>query len=187
MSGIDPNYKDELLSPDGNLNEKYRDRIHLEREPYLNTEYLGFLVDTSMMDVKQSPLRIKKIRQAINYGFSRKDMIRYLRNGIGTPGNFGIIPPGLPSFQQNNKAVYTYDPEKSRQLLKEAGYPNAIGLPEITLLTTSEYLDLCKYIQHQLSLLGIDLNINVNTPGALPGILDSRLSRCRKLSFPFLQ
>ncbi len=167
MSGIDPNYKDELLSPDGNLNPKYNDRIYLKREPYLNTEYLGFLVDTNMPEVRQSPLSLQKIRQAINFGFSRKDMIRYLRNGIGTPGNYGIIPPGLPSFHDDDDVIYTYDPQKARQLLKEAGFPNASELPEITLLTTSEYLDLCKYIQHQLSLLGINLKINVNTPGAL--------------------
>ena len=167
MSGIDPNYKDELLTREGQLNPKYKEKIYLEREPYLNTEYLGILVDSSMESVASSPLRLKKIRQAVNYGFSRRDMIRYLRNGIGTPGVYGMIPPGLPSFDSSRSFAYEYNPEQARKLLIEAGFPNGEELPDITLLTTSEYLDLCKYIQHQLSVLGIDLKIDVNTPGAL--------------------
>ena len=44
LSGIDPGYKDELLTQYGALNPKYRNRFNLIRQPYLNTEYLGFLV-----------------------------------------------------------------------------------------------------------------------------------------------
>jgi peptide/nickel transport system substrate-binding protein len=38
-----------------------------------------------------------RIRQAMNYGFDQK-MITYLRNNMGTPAVNGIIPTGLPSF-----------------------------------------------------------------------------------------
>lgn len=167
MSGIDPNYKDELLSPEGLLSQKYEEEIYLLRQDYLNTEYLGMLVDTALPIVKNSPLNLKKIRQAINYGFNRKEMIRYLRNGIGSPGNYGMIPLGLPSFDSARINGYAYDPDKARMLLQEAGFPNGENLPGISLVTTSEYLDLCKYIQHQLSGIGIDLAIEVNTPGAV--------------------
>lgn len=167
MSGIDPNYKDELLTPDGKLNPKYGKSIYLLTQPYLNTEYLGILVDTSLSIVKNSPLAQKKIRQAINYGFNRKEMIRYLRNDISTPGNYGMIPVGLPSFDSAQTKGYAYNPDKARRLLKEAGYTNGRNLPGVSLVTTSEYLDLCKYIQHQLAGIGIDLAIEVNTPGAL--------------------
>jgi len=54
-------------------------------QPYLNTEYLGFLLDSSEISDKSSPVLNKKIRQAINYGFDRKKMMKYLRNNIGTP------------------------------------------------------------------------------------------------------
>jgi peptide/nickel transport system substrate-binding protein len=167
MSGIDPNYKDELLTKAGKLNPDYENDIYLLTEPYLNTEYLCILMDTNLDLVKNSPLKLRKIRQAINYGFNRKEMIKYLRNGIGTPGNFGIIPPGLPAFDSAKLIAYDFNPSKARELLSEAGFPNGEGLPQITLATTSEYVDLCKYIQHQLSLLGFDMKINVNTSGAL--------------------
>ena len=57
--------------------------------PYLNTEYLGFLVDQKQPDAEQNPLMKKEIRQAINYGFDREKMLRHLRSGIGIPGAVG--------------------------------------------------------------------------------------------------
>lgn len=165
LSGLDASYKDELLTRNGNLNPKYRDRIKLLSQPYLNTEYLGILVDDSLERVQNSPLRKKKIRQAVNYGFDRVKMMRYLRNNIGTPALSGFVPEGLPAYDPQAVEGYHYDPGKARQLLREAGYPGGEGLPPITLSTTSSYLDLCKFIQHQLSDLGFEVNIN-NTPPA---------------------
>jgi len=166
ISGIDPNYKDEILTRHGTLQDKYRDKINLTTEPYLNTEYLGFMVDREKSP-KDNPLLNKKIRQAINYGFDREKMIKYLRNNIGLAGTNGIIPKGLAGFDTSNSIGYNYNPEKTKLLLQEAGYPNGNGLPPISLATTSTYLDLCKYIQGQLNLLGFDIKIDVNPPGAL--------------------
>lgn len=166
ISGIDPNYKDEILTRHGTLQDKYKDRVNLTTQPYLNTEYLGFMVDKEKSP-KDNPLLNKKIRQAINYGFDREKMIKYLRNNIGLAGTNGIIPKGLTGFDTSNSIGYNYNPEKAKLLLKEAGYPNGKGLPPISLATTSAYLDLCKYIQGQLNLLGFNIKIDVNPPGAL--------------------
>ncbi|NTV82679.1 MAG: ABC transporter substrate-binding protein, partial [Bacteroidales bacterium] len=166
MSGLDPSYKDELLTKDGKLKEKYSGKFNLITQPYLNTEYIGILVDTNLSIVKNSPLRHKKIRQAINHGFDREKMIRYLRNNIGYPGLYGIIPPGLPAFD-TTLAAYEYNPGKARQLIKEAGYENPGRIPEITLHTTAEYVDLFKYLQHELGEIGLKINIEVNPAAAL--------------------
>ena len=96
MSGIDARYKDELLTRDGQLRDEYQDEIYLIREPYLNTEYLAFFLgddDTLGKD------RSLALRQAVSYSIDREKMLRYLRNGIGTPGNNGIIPAGLPGYE----------------------------------------------------------------------------------------
>jgi peptide/nickel transport system substrate-binding protein len=163
ISGIDPNYKDEILTRSGKLQSKYKDKINLITQPYLNTEYLGFKMD---VNDEKNPLKDKRVRQAINYGFSREKMIKYMRNNIGYPGEYGIIPVGLAGFDSTVNS-YEYNPEKSKCLLAEAGYPNGEGMQEITLSTTATYLDLCKYIQQQLGLLGIKVKIDVNPPAAL--------------------
>jgi len=167
MSGIDASYKDELLSPEGKLNPAYSDRAYLVSEPYLNTEYLGILVDTGGKMLNENPLKNKLIRQAISYGFDREKMMRYLRNNIGIPGNAGIIPAGMPAFDTSLSYGYVYDPSKTSQLLAQAGFPGGKGLPKITLTTSAEYLDLCKYIQHELEQTGIGIEISVSPPAAI--------------------
>lgn len=93
-------------------------------------------------------------------------MIRYLRNNIGYPGIYGIIPPGLPAFD-SSLTGYDYNPAKARQLIREAGYNNSEEIPEITLHTTAEYVDLFKYLQHQLEDIGLKINIEVNPAATL--------------------
>ncbi|MBU1718877.1 MAG: ABC transporter substrate-binding protein [Bacteroidetes bacterium] len=167
LSGIDASYKDELLTRTGQLNPKYKGKIAIAGQPYLNTEYLGFMLDSLKDPLKNNPLRIMKIRQAINYGFDRDKMMTYLRNNIGTPGTSGFVPPFMPGFAEQPSEGYNYQPDKARQLLREAGFPNGKGLPPITLNTNSSYLDLCKYIQSQLTDLGIQLRIEVTPPATL--------------------
>jgi oligopeptide transport system substrate-binding protein len=165
MSGIDPTYKDELLTREGKLQPKYFSKIDLITQPYLNTEYLGFMVGTNGHELPVGTPD-KKVRQAINHAFDRKKMIRYLRNNIGIPGCQGITPKGLPSFD-SGFTFYDYNPEKARQLMASAGFPEGKGLNPITLTSTAEYLDICKYIQHQVSGIGIDLKIEVSPPAAV--------------------
>lgn len=166
MSGLDPSYKDELLTSQGTLQKKYQGRIRLITQPYLNTEYFGFVVDGNGKGPTGNPVTDKAIRKAINLSFDRRKMIRYLRNNIGTPGLQGITPKGLPSFDPAI-TYYDFNPEKARLLLAEAGYPDGRGLNPIVLTTTPDYLDICKYIQRQVQTIGIDLRIEVSPPAAV--------------------
>ncbi|MCF6170681.1 MAG: ABC transporter substrate-binding protein [Bacteroidales bacterium] len=178
LSGIDPAYKDELLNRQGDLQEKYQSRFEMISLPYLNTEYFGILVDTSLKEVKESPLHLRAVRQAINYGFDRNKMIRYLRNGIGTPGTKGMIPEGMPAFAPDAAYGYEFNPQKSRELLASAGYSTSQPVPPVTLVTTSDYLDLCKFVQSQLQEVGFVIEIQVSPPAAV-----REMKAMSKLSF----
>jgi oligopeptide transport system substrate-binding protein len=167
ISGIDASYKDELLTNNGDLRSKYSSRINLTKQPYLNTEYLGILIDTNYTAAAESPLRLKLVRQAINYGFDRVKMIRYLRNNIGIAGTAGFVPAGIPWFDQKQVGGYNYNPAKAMHLLGKAGFPGGKGLPPIILTTNASYLDLCKFIQSQLGEIGINLKIDVTPPATL--------------------
>lgn len=164
LSGIDAAYKDELLTSAGKLNPKYQNQFKMHTMPYLNTEYLGFLVDPEMENEKDNPLMIREVRQAINYGFDRQKMMQFLRNNIGEEAYNGIIPQGLPGFVANRQYGYNYNPEKSRQLLAKAGFPSGKGLKPIVLSVSASYLDLSQYIQSELTKIGINLKIEVNPP-----------------------
>jgi len=167
VSGIDASYKDELLTKNGDLRPKYSSKINMSKQPYLNTEYLGILIDTNFQAATESPLKYKLVRQAISYGFDRVKMMRYLRNNIGKAGTAGFVPAGIPWFNPELVKGYHYDPAKAIQLLGKAGFPGGKGLPPITLTTNASYLDLCKFIQSQLGEIGINLKIDVTPPATL--------------------
>ena len=167
ISGIDASYKDELLTNEGTLRKKYSSTINLTKQPYLNTEYLGILIDTNYKAASESPLKLKLIRQAINFGFDRVKMMRYLRNNIGIAGTAGFVPAGMPWFDQKQVPGYDFNPLKAAQLLSQAGFPGGKGLPPITLTTNASYLDLCKFIQSQLGEIGFDIRIDVTPPATL--------------------
>jgi len=161
INDIDASFKDDVLTKRGTLRKEWQGKIELQTHPYLNIEYLGILVDTSNELVKNSPLRVKKIRQAINYGFDREKMVLYLRNSIGTPAESGFVPAGLPSFDSSIVKGYRYDPEKSKQLLAEAGFPDGKGLPTIKLLTIPIYSDMADFIAKQMNEVGIPVQVEV--------------------------
>ncbi|MFI5186034.1 MAG: ABC transporter substrate-binding protein [Chitinophagales bacterium] len=161
MNDIESSFKDEVLTKKGELRKNWEKKIVLQTHPYLNIEYLGILVDTSNVLVKNSPMRIKKIRQAINYGFDRRKMILYLRNSLGIPAESGFVPAGLPSFDSADVKGYRYDPEKTKQLLAEAGFPDGKGLPVIKLLTIPIYSDFASFISKQLEEAGIPVQVDV--------------------------
>ena len=154
LNSLDASYKDELLTADGKLRSKYAETVDMIRGPYLNTEYLGFYLDSQTPEI-QSEL----IRKAINYGFDRKKMMIYLRNGIGNPANGGFIPKGLPGH--NPSIGFTYQPEKAKQLVEQFKNESGITNPEITLVTSSNYLSFCEFIQRELEKTGLTINVDV--------------------------
>jgi peptide/nickel transport system substrate-binding protein len=164
VNGREGENRDNLFNPDGKLKAEYEEKYDLQVSSQLNTEYLGFLVDEDLDIVANSPLKKKLVRQAINYAFNRKQMMTYLRKGIGTPANAGFIPKGLPSFNDSIVKGYSYNPEKAKELLYAAGFPNGKNLPEITLFTTATYVDLCEFIQHQLIEVGIKTKVEILQP-----------------------
>ena len=161
FNGINGSYRDDILTKSGHITQKYKGKFIMVTHPYLNTEYLGIIVDTNLAIVKTSPLKLLLIREAINYAIDRQSMIKYLRNSMCTPGNSGFIPKGMPGFDDKKVAGYSYDPEKARRLLAEAGFPDGKGLPEITLTTVSSYRDLIEYIQGELNQIGIKTHVEV--------------------------
>lgn len=165
LSGIHASSKDELLTRSGQLNPKYRNRINMITGPYLNTEYLGFLVDSTIQTAKDNPISNPLVRRAIAHGFDRERLVLYLRSNLAYPANAGFIPKGMPGFSEDFTG-YSYDPLLAKQLLAQAGFANGEGLETITLSTTEDYVDICEFLQFQLAEIGIRIAIDVIPGGA---------------------
>lgn len=167
LNDVDISYKDELLTKSGKLQKNFRDKIVMLKKPYLNVEYLGFLVDSTNPVVKNSPVTNRYFRLAVNYGFDREKIAMYLKNNIVQPAYGGFIPDGLPAYDTAVVHGYRYDPRKASRLLAKAGYPNGEGLPPVTLYSTEQYADITNLVAAQLRQIGIVANVNIQQKGML--------------------
>ena len=158
MSGIDARYKDELLTYDGNLRKKYVDKIELITEPYLNTEYFSFFIDSND---PLGPDRARALRQAVNLCIDREKMLRYLRNGIGEPGTGGMIPVGLPGH--SSTIGYGYDLKQAQRLVAD----NHLEGYLLQLSTVADYADIGKFVQSQVEQIGLQCKMEVMPPATM--------------------
>ncbi len=162
ISGADAINVNEVMDKSGLLNKIYTSKCYLQKANYLKTDYIGLLVDDKVM--KNSPLHKKAFRQALNHAIDKDRLVKYFRNGIGMPAIAGIIPKGFKSFDTNKVKGYHYNPEKVKQLLKEAGYPDGNGLSEITLHITDDYKEQASFLQSQWKEFNIPIKISIEQP-----------------------
>jgi oligopeptide transport system substrate-binding protein len=179
VNGIDGSFKDLLLTKDGILKQEFRHRFRMEKSTYLNTEYMGFLTDTTRPAMKGAPTANVLIRRAINYAVNRHKIVTYFKNGMGIPATHGFIPAGMPGYDSAARYGYDYDPAKALQLLAQAGYPNGKGLTPIKMLVQDNYVDIVNYVASELQEAGIPTSIEVMQPN----ILRQQMSRSDAVFF----
>ncbi len=156
ISGLDQSFQETLLTDFGELKESLDSTMTFSKLPWLKTDYLGFLVDTTKKIAKNSPLSNRLVRQAVNCALDRDELVTYMRKNIGKGASRGFLPKGMPGFDQLTVARNEFDPEKSRELLRKAGYA---GEP-IKLIVANQYKQMCNYIQRKLKEVGLDVQVD---------------------------
>ena len=113
--------------------------------------------DGSALD--ENPFRDLKVRQAIDHAIDRQTMVDIVLEGLGKPAN-QMMPEGF--FGSNaDIPMPEYNPEKSKELLTEAGYPDGF---EVDLYCTADRLPgdgaICQGLGQMLTQVGIKTNVN---------------------------
>ena len=109
------------------------------------------------MNVLEKPFDDVKVRQAINYAIDTP-RIQKLLAGQSTPLN-QIYPDGMPGYQADAQ-FYTYDPEKAKSLLAEAGLANGFKTTFYA-HNVDPFPKLAQSIQADLKAVGIDASIKL--------------------------
>lgn len=156
FNAITSTTKDVILDKEGALLPDKSEYLNLEKKAFLNTEYLAINLDSGSVTWPWSNIDFRK---AVNYAIDRDKMLRNLRNNVGEAANGGFIPVGLAGHSSDRDYHYAYDLEKAKAHLNQSGY--AQNPTPINISTTKDYLDLCIFIQKQLSDIGITCEIDV--------------------------
>lgn len=165
LTNLSSEYINKVINKDGTFDAEFLRSYDIQKNPVLNTEYLAFQLDAKEYDNPNNPLLDIRIRKAISYALDRDEVIEELRRNLGKPATEGIVPPILVPFAKAIKGN-NYHAAKVDELLKEAGYPNGKGMPEITLYTIPSAFYLGEYVQAKLRHFGIQVKIEVNNGAA---------------------
>jgi ABC-type transport system substrate-binding protein len=113
------------------------------------------------LNLKVAPWDNKLVRQAANYAIDREGICKSLLNGTCTPAT-GVVYSGHPWFG-NPKQTYTYDPEKAKDLMKQAGYDGRRAKTSFLISTSGSGqmlpLPMNEYVQENLREIGIDVEL----------------------------
>jgi peptide/nickel transport system substrate-binding protein len=125
--------------------------ISISRERGSNFTYLGFNLDDSVVGDR-------RVREAIAHAINRQAIIEYLLGDAARPASALLLPDhwagnaGLPAYE--------YNPQRARELLREAGYDASHRLRLVYKTSSDAYrIRLATVIQRQLADVGIDVDL----------------------------
>lgn len=141
------------LTPDTVVTLAKDPNLVVEKGPGTRLAYLGF-------NIRDPILKDVRVRQAIAYALDRGPMIEYLWRDQAEPAH-SVLPAQSWAYNGNVPA-YDHDPEKAKQLLDQAGYPEVNGVRFHIAMKTSTDANtrlMVAVMQQQLREVGIALDI----------------------------
>ncbi|WP_018132032.1 ABC transporter substrate-binding protein [Effusibacillus pohliae] len=129
-------------------------KLQVLLRPSMNVGYLA-------MNNTKKPFDNPKVRQAISMAINKKGLIDSFYAGLAQPA----VNPMPPSVWGYNKDIkdYEYNPEKAKQLLAEAGYPNGFETDFWAMPVARPYMPqpqkIAEAIQADLAKIGIKTKI----------------------------
>lgn len=122
-----------------------------------------------------NPLLDKRVREAISLSINREAITQRIMGGYAQPAG-ELLPP--PMFGTSGRAIDAYDPERAKELLAEAGYPDGFS---ITLGTPNDrYINdeqVAQAVAQMLAQIGIQTHVDASTASQF-------FSRRNALEFP---
>ena len=148
------------------LNVPLIDKAALAEEEGLvvGAEPPGFSFYAFLMNINRPPFDDVRVRQAFNYAINREEIANTAFHGqaevVTVP-----YPPTSWAYAEDLTDYYTYDPERAKELLAEAGYPDGFSVEMLIRGTSDAHLDQAQVYQQQLAAIGVQVEL---VPTELP-------------------
>jgi oligopeptide transport system substrate-binding protein len=112
-------------------------------------------------NVTRAPFDNVDVRRAFTAAIDRDTFVTEVRDGVGQ-ATTSWLPPGVPGYNPDRGSDYSFDADKAKEFLSDAGFGDGEGLPEITVMvgdSESEALS-AQFVQEQIKRnLGVDIGI----------------------------
>jgi len=138
-------------------------RVQVIEGPELRTIYLGFDHERDQLlysDVQgRNPLQDRRVREAIYRAIDVDALVRTVMRGKAWPAGM-MVSPFLTGAPQDLNARLPFDPDASRRLLTEAGYPNGFSVGIVC--PNDRYVNderTCQAIAAMLARIGVRLQL----------------------------
>ena len=118
------------------------------------------LVHAMYLNSAYEPLSKTEVRQALCYAVDRDAINNFMFGEKSHIIGSHMIPAMSKYYEPEAETVYSYDPEKAKELLADAGYADGFDL-EITVPSSySQHVDSAQIIADELSQVGINVTLN---------------------------
>lgn len=121
-------------------------------------------VQIMSLNTKNEILANEKVRQAMAMAINKQEVIDASMFGYGDKIG-SHLPPTTPDYFDTNDVI-EYNPEKAKELLKEAGYENGFEIKMALPKNYQLHVDAGQVIANQLSKIGIKVNVELIEWGA---------------------
>ena len=133
----------------------------------------GFSFYAFIMNINRPPFDNVLVRQAFQYAINRQEIADTAFHG---QSKTLLIPYAETSwaYPEDLADYYTYDPEKAKALLAEAGYPEGFSIQMLIRGTGDPHLDQAQVFQQQLAAIGVEVELlPTELPEYWPLLFDS--------------
>ncbi len=133
----------------------------IQRDPNLKLFYDVGIFMCVIFNVSRKPFDDGRVRQAIAYAVDRNAFVKTIFDGRGTPITGDVIPAKWWAHDAKADGTYTYQPEKAKALLREAGYPNGLRISVLAPITFTLHTRTSQVLQAQLAKVGIQVQLDL--------------------------
>ena len=134
---------------------------NLKIQTYESTQIRYLILNTT-----QKPLDNLKVRQAILYATNKQEIASLVARSYGKPVA-SVLSESQGKWFNSDLKVTSYDPDKAKQLLQEAGFPNGVTLTVSVSSGSQVYQQIATLLKSEWAKAGINANIELLEKAAL--------------------